>query len=412
MNLVSDMLLKSIIESCFQSQAMRIQTDDAGMTRNIIQDIRPGKELICIITGIRRCGKSTLLHQLMTDASASRAYFNFEDPRILGFDLADFSKLDEVMGERDVYFFDEIQNVEKWELFIRQLHDRQKTICLTGSNASLLSRELGTRLTGRSLSIELFPFSFSEFCNFLRLEQGVTSLDQYLESGGFPSFLRTGEIQYLQQLFRDIIYRDIIVRYGIRNAKIVEETAIYLFSNLAKEYSLNTLKKIFGIGSANSVAAYVSWFEDGYLLFSLPRFSWSLRSISVNPKKIYAIDTGMANAVSLSFSEDKGRLLENMVYLQLRRKHKELYYFKEQGECDFVVKEKNAITQVIQVCYELNSGNLAREKNGLLAAMQFFGLQEGCIVTRNQQDFFYMENKTIRVVPAWQWLAESDERFP
>jgi predicted AAA+ superfamily ATPase len=398
------MLLKSEIEACFISQAEIIRLTDSGLQRKLIANIDLKKEFITIITGIRRCGKSTLMQQLMEKVPGEVAYMNFEDPRIFGFDLHDFEKLNEIIGDRQFYFFDEIQNVERWELYIRKLHDLKKVICITGSNASLLSKELGTRLTGRNITKELFPFNFQEFCSFLNREKNIESFEQFLESGGFPSYLISMEIDYLQQLFKDIINRDIIVRYGIRNAKILEELTLYLISNIGKEYSLNSIKNNFKIGSANSVADYISWFEDSYLLFSLPKFSWSLKSISVNPKKIYCIDNGLINANSLSFSADKGRLLENAVYIQLRRNHKEIYYFRENGECDFIVKDRNKVTKLIQVCYELNADNMKRETNGLLEAMDYFNLDEGLIITLQQEDKLQFENKIINVMKAHQWF--------
>jgi predicted AAA+ superfamily ATPase len=319
----------------------------------------------------------------------------------------DFPKLEEILGEKSYYFFDEIQNVPQWELFVRKLHDKGKLICITGSNASLLSKELGTRLTGRNISKELFPFNYSEYCTFYSIDQDSDSVSKYMNDGGIPLFLKTREIAYLHQLLRDILYRDIIARHGIRNGKLVEELTLFLISNIAKPYSLNGLKKIFNLGSANSVSDYVSWLEDSYLFFTLPRFSWSLKSVAVNQKKIYSIDTGFAQANSLSFSSDKGRLFENMIYLSLRRKFTDLYYFREKGECDFVVKEKDKVTQVVQSCYELNSDNLQRELNGLKEAMDFFGLQEGIIVTLDQTDSFTDGNKHIRVVSAKDWLKNT-----
>ena len=398
------MILKSTIENCYHEQIKRIALTSKGLERELTNDISLNKEFITILTGIRRCGKSTLLNQLMNKIGNDVAYFNFEDPRIFGFDLNDFDKLDEIIGEKEYYFFDEIQNVDKWELFIRKLHDRKKAICITGSNASLLSKELGTRLTGRNITKELYPFTYKEFCAFINLEKNQESLEKFLLLGGFPSYLITNEITYLQQLFKDIVYRDIVVRYGIRNSKVVEEIALFLVSNLSKEYSLNSIKNIFNIGSANSVADYLSWFEDSYLLFSLPRFNWSLKSVSVNPKKLYLIDTGLANANSLSFSEDKGRLLENAVYIHLKRNFKEIYYFKQKGECDFVIKEGSKITDCLQVCYNLNSDNFQREINGLLEAMQYFELNEGKIITLYQSDVLHFEKKKIYVVPAYDWF--------
>jgi predicted AAA+ superfamily ATPase len=377
---------------------------DLGVRRNSLVKITLREEFITIITGIRRSGKSTLMHQLIHQLDEDFAYFHFEDPRIFGFTVDDFPKLEELLGDKTYYFFDEIQNVPQWELFVRKLHDQGKVICITGSNASLLSKELGTRLTGRNITKELFPFDYQEYCTFHTLEQNEASVIKYMNDGGVPIFLKTNDISYLHQLLRDILYRDIIARHGIRNGKIVEELTLYLISNIAKPYSLNGLKKIFNLGSANSVSDYVSWLEDSYLFFTLPRFSWSLKSVSVNQKKIYSIDTGFAQANSLSFSSDKGRLFENMIYLSLRRKFNDLYYFSDKGECDFVVKEKAKVTQVVQACFDLNSDNLQRELNGLKEAMDFFSLKEGTIVTMNQTDEFVQGDRRIQVVTANDWL--------
>ena len=398
------MVLKSILETCVVDQRNQIMQTDLGVDRDSLEKIKLRKEFITIITGIRRSGKSTLMHQLIHQLDQDFAYFHFEDPRIFGFSLDDFPKLEEVLGDTSYYFFDEIQNVPQWELFVRKLHDQGKVICITGSNASLLSKELGTRLTGRNITKELFPFNYNEYCTFYSYKQDSDSAAKFMNDGGIPLFLKTHEITYLHQLLRDILYRDIIARYGIRNGKLVEELTLFLISNIAKPYSLNGLKKTFNLGSANSVSDYVSWLEDSYLFFSLPRFSWSLKSVAVNQKKIYSIDTGFAQANSLSFSSDKGRLFENMIYLSLRRKFTDLYYFREKGECDFVVKEKEKVTQVVQACFELNSDNLQREMNGLKEAMDFFGLQEGIIVTLNQTDLFINDDKHIRVVSANDWL--------
>ena len=398
------MVLKSIIEACIADQRKQLMQTDLGVNRYALEKISLRKEFITIITGIRRSGKSTLMHQLIHQLDSDFAYFHFEDPRIFGFTVDDFTKLEEVLGEKSYYFFDEIQNVPQWELFIRKLHDQGKTICITGSNASLLSKELGTRLTGRNIMKELFPFDYVEYCRFNSWENNTESVTKFMNDGGIPLFIKTGETSYLHQLLWDILYRDIIARHGIRNGKVVEEITLYLISNIAKPYSLNGLKKIFELGSANSVSDYVSWLEDSYLFFTLPRFSWSLKSVAVNQKKIYSIDTGFARANSASFSSDVGRLFENMIYLSLRQKFNNLYYFREKGECDFVVKEKNTVTRVVQACYELNADNLKRELNGLKEAMDFFDLKEGTIVTMNQTDTFDEGDKQIRVVSANEWL--------
>ena len=400
------MLLRETLVTCVLDQRSNLHHQITGVGRKLALDVKLSSSYITIITGIRRCGKSTLIAQLRKKHKDEFAYFNFEDPRIFGFEVHDFQKLEEVLGNKKYFFFDEIQNIAQWELYVRRLHDRNKIICITGSNASLLSKELGTRLTGRNIQKELFPFDFTEFCKFKKLKSNLASLDRYLLEGGFPAFLENSDVNYLQQLLRDILYRDIIVRYGVRNAKLMEQLTLYLLSNVGKEYSLNGLKKIFNIGSANSVSDYISWFEDTYLMFSLPKFSWSLKSVAVNPKKIYGIDSGFIRANSHSFSSDNGRFLENAVYLHLRRSYKDLYYFKEKGECDFVVKDRNKVTQVIQVCYEMNEENKQRELNGLMEAMDYFNLNEGFIISRKQKDDFIIGTKKIKIVPAYDWLSK------
>jgi predicted AAA+ superfamily ATPase len=399
------MVLKSDIEIAFKQQQLLLEGKPNGEWRDKLSQVTLSKEFVFIITGIRRCGKSTLMHQLINKLKSSAAFFNFEDPRIFGFEPTDFVKLDEVIGENtSYYFFDEIQNVDNWEIFVRNLHDKQKVICITGSNASLLSRELGTKLTGRNIQIELLPFSFKEYVSFKKIKAEAAAFEQYLLEGGFPDYLKTANKEVLQQLFKDIVYRDIIVRHSVRNDKVLIGIALYLISNAGKEFSFTNIKNTFGVGSVNTVIDYISWFEDSYLLFTVPKFSWSLKSVAINPKKVYVIDTGFGDANSLSFSNDTGRIFENAVYLQLRRKYKALYYFREKGECDFVVKEKNKVTNAIQVCTEVSQENLPREVNGLVEALTFFDLEEGIVITINQEDEIVQNEKKIRLIPAWKWF--------
>jgi predicted AAA+ superfamily ATPase len=179
---------------------------------------------------------------------------------------------------------------------------------------------------------------------------------------------------------------------------------LHLISNTAKPYTYNKLKNTYGVGSANSISDYVQWFEDSYLIFSVPQFSWSAKSSSVNPKKVYAIDTGFAKANSLSFSNDDGRLLENAVFLALRRSTPEIFYFKQRGECDFVVRDRNQIVRAVQACYSVDANNQAREVGGLREAMNFFNLDRGELVTLDQEDTLVDKGKQIDLVPAWKWM--------
>jgi predicted AAA+ superfamily ATPase len=276
---------------------------------------------------------------------------------------------------------------------------------ITGSNASLLSKELGTRLTGRHLKHELFPFSYQEFLNFTSKKIGADSFGEYLKSGGFPEYLLYCKTEILQELFNDIIMRDIVVRHKLRSPKVIKEMALYLITNVGVEFSYNNLAKTFNLGSTNSAVAFVSYLEDSYLIFTVSKFDYSLKKQMVNPKKVYSIDNGLSSANSISFSSNKGRMLENWVFLDLKRTGKEIFYFKGERECDFLVREKNKITAAIQVCYELNEENKERELSGLVEALEKFNLTEGAILTYNQEDELKVSGKTVFVKPAWRWAG-------
>ena len=402
------MLLRETLQEIVESQREELSAAEKGVERELLGNIDVRLPHAVIISGARRCGKSTLLRQLMRKTK-SFYYFNFEDPRAAGFELADFQKLGDVFsgvyGKAEHYFFDELQNVPKWELFVRSMLDKKKRFVITGSNSSMLSRELGSRLTGRHLRRELFPFSFREMLAFTGKKAGINSFEEYLQNGGFPEYLKYGKNEILQELFNDIIARDIIVRKKLREEKTIREMAVYLASNTGKEFSYNSLAKLFRLGSVNSAVSFVSYFEESYMLFTVPRFDYSLKKQLVNPKKIYSVDNGFSRANSASFSADKGRMLENTVFAGLKRRHQNIFYFKEKNECDFVVKEKERIAGAVQVCFELGEDNMEREIGGLTEAMAKFKLKEGLILTYNQEDTLKLKGGKITVKPTWKWLA-------
>jgi uncharacterized protein len=400
------MVLKSEIERAFKNQKNQLIAPPENINRTHYKKLNKKSSHIDIIAGIRRCGKSTLMKQMMSELEEDFAFLNFEDPRIIDFDLSDFEKLDEIIGENcKYYFFDEIQNIPNWEIYVRQLHDRNKKVFITGSNASLLSKELGTKLTGRNIRHEIFPFSYQEFLVYKNKIKSLESIEEYIEKGGFPEFLRDENIEILQNLLKDIVFRDIAIRHGVRNSKSLIDISLYLISNIGKEMSYNGIRKTFEIGSTNSVTDYINWLEDSYLFFLINKFSWSAKKMQVNPKKVYAIDTGLVNANSLSFSKDRGRLLENMVFLELRRNYAEIYYFREKKECDFVVFKNNNCEMLVQVSEELNSDNKDREINGLIEAMDFFKLKEGLIITKNQDDHLKIDGRNIKIISIVNWIS-------
>ena len=403
------MLTKETLKEVIISQRENLSRLELGTPREKQKETVIEDSFALIITGIRRCGKSTFLHQILKKQKKGY-YLNLEDPRLDGFELPDFNKAEEIMkelyGPGGTYFFDEIQNIDRWEKFIRYLIDKKERIIITGSNASLLSRELGTKLTGRYIQIEMFPFSFSEFLDMKKEKPSIHSFEEYLHKGGFPEYLKKENPAILNELLSDVVMKDIAVRFGIKNTSILNKIAIYLISNTGKEFSYNSIKKMLEIKSVQSVIDYVSYFENAYLLFTIPRFSYSYKQQQISPKKAYSIDNGFSYNNSASFSKDRGKMLENAVFLGLRRKFKNIFYFQEKNECDFVIKEKDKITRAIQVCLDLNEETKKREIKGLLAALKEFKLKEGLILTLNQDDKFTIEGKKITAMPVWKWLPQ------
>lgn len=399
------MIDKDVLRDVVKAQKKNLD-NDKPLVRQEFAELNLKVPFAIIISGVRRCGKSTLMMQKMS-LLKNFYYLNFEDPRLIDFELSDFEKADQIFlekyGKSDYYFFDEIQNIEKWETKVRQLLDLRKFVILTGSNASLLSKELGTRLTGRNLRYELFPFSYSEFIEFKNLKPSEKSFEAYLIKGGFPDYLKFNNDLILQDLLIDILNRDIIARYNLRSSKVLKSLANYLISNPAKEFSNNNLKRMLEVSSVNSIISFINYLEDSYLIFTINKFDYSLKKQLVNPKKVYIIDNGLINANSSSISIDKGKLLENLVFLNLRRKGNEIYYYQDKKECDFVIKKGKDIVEAFQVCYELNNDNKKRELEGILEALNKFNLKEGVILTFNQEDEYKIEGKKIKVLPVWKW---------
>ena len=400
------MILQSAINQIFISQRENNLSRDIGLEREALVNFPDLSSYAMIVSGIRRCGKSTLLFQLLKERYPDALYLNFEDPRLYEFQREDFTRLDQVIESTGskVLLFDEIQIIPEWERYVRQKLDENFKLVITGSNASLLSRELGTKLTGRHITKELFPFSYREFNLFRQLEPSADSLLQYLHTGGFPEYVKQGANEILNHIFDDILIRDIAVRYGIRDVKALQRLALYLVSNVGKFVTANRLKSLFEVGSANTITEYLSHLEDCYLFHLIPKFSYSIRKQMVNPRKVYTIDTGMISVNSGSFTDDDGRKLENLVYLHLRRKYREIYYFSEKGECDFVVFAGGIAVEVVQVCFELNPDNTNRELDGIVEALASLNLEKGKIITVHQRDHYEKEGRLIEVIPGHEFL--------
>ncbi|WP_297475853.1 ATP-binding protein [Thermococcus sp.] len=381
--------------------------------------LRNFKPTAHIITGPRRSGKSVL----STTLPGKVLYVNFEDPAMAGFSIEDYKRLlqagYELFGEFDYIVLDEVQEVEGWERMVSALREGHPTV-VTGSNARLLSREFSTYLTGRYLSYTLLPFSFREFLAYKGINPEVRTtkdearvkraLLEYIQHGGFPEALRFGR-EYLMNLYNDIIIRDVIVRYGIRNVRELKEVAFYLFSNFAGRFTYSKIKNTLGIGNVETVKNYVEYLESAYLVFELPKFSFKPKEVLRGDRKVYAVDTGMVNTVIPKVSENIGRLMENAVFLELLRlKHYrkpsvELYYYRDdKGEIDFVVRDGEE-TELIQVTYASGKDEIAkREVKNLFRTMEIFLLRNGTLITWDYEDKIEADGRRINAVPLWKWL--------
>lgn len=382
----------------------------------ILENFKPTAH---VITGPRRSGKSVLSATLPGEA----LYVNFEDPAMAGFSIGDYKKLlqagYELLGGFDYIVFDEVQEVDGWERMVSALRETYPTV-VTGSNARLLSREFSTYLTGRYLSYTLLPFSFREFLAYKGIKPEVRTtrdearikraLLEYIQRGGFPEALRFGR-EYLVNLYNDIITRDVVVRYGIRNVRELKEVAFYLFSNFSGRFTYNKVKNVLGIGNVETVKNYVEYLESAYLVFELPKFSFKSKEMLRGDKKVYVVDTGMVNAVVPKVSENIGRLMENAVFLELLRlKHYgkpgvEIYHYRDgKGEIDFVLRDGEE-TALIQVAYASGEDEIApRELENLFRVMGLFDVKEGTIVTWEYSGEFKRNGFRVRAVPLWRWL--------
>lgn len=396
------MIRQEEISMVIDSQREMFLKQDSGFSRDALSQIPIVNSFATIITGIRRCGKSTLLLQLLRRDYQNAIYLNFDDIRLSGFETADFTRLHKEIERREiqVLFFDEVQAVESWEKFINQLLREGYKVFITGSNASMLSVELGTHLTGRHLSMELFPFSYSEFIRFKKLNNDENAVIDYLKTGGIPEYVKSSVSYVLNALVDDILMRDIAIRHSVRDVNSLRQLTAYLITNIGNLVSANKLAGMFDIKSPATFLEYFSFLKDAYLLDFIPMFSHSLKIQARNPKKVYVTDMGLYTENALSTSDNIGRRLENLVFLHLRRKYKHIFYYKDRGECDFIAMEKNTVKEAIQVCLTITNENFDREYNGLLEAVQNLGLKQGSIVTLNQSDIFEKDGIIIRMISA------------
>lgn len=417
---------KEQIKAMLLEQFQSFRQLDLGVERSQLAEIEraaPSPHAV-IISGLRRAGKSTLLAQFAHRLGEDQFFYvNFEDDRLIGFQAEDandlYQSLLELFGERKIFVIDEIQNVPGWEHFVRRFMDMGFKFYITGSNASLLSRELGSRLTGRYVPVELFPFSFREYLRFwalplpdlnrlttIDLAKLQQQLDEYLRRGGIPDALKYPELPLLRTLYDDVLYRDVATRQKITEVRALKELSFYLMSNPTGLISFNKLKARFHLGSVNTIKNYVDYLENSWLLFTLNVYDYSVKRQQIAAKKVYPIDTGLANTVGFSFSPDTGKMLETAIFLELRRHNKEIFYYTTPDgyEVDFFLPESRRLIQVAQ--HLDNPDTRRREVRALRDAMQALNVKEGLILTDADAGPIEEGSFRIEIRSLAKWLLE------
>jgi len=406
-----------LIQQVVADQSVLVSAKKRGVLRQIDYQKHIKSKQISVISGIRRAGKSTLMLQLADNFSAFH-FITFDDERLINFQVSDFNTLMVELNKiktAKVIIIDEVQNIEGWERFVRRLHDEEYKVILSGSNSKLLSSELATHLTGRYIKTELYPFSFSEYLQLHQIDHNdkttsnISSInklfDQYLEKGGFPEYCISDEDEYLKRIYEDVLYRDLIVRFGIKNIKGFKNLSQYLFTNFTKETNYNTLAGLLGFSSTTSVRDYISFLSESYMLFELYRYDFSLKKQYTSNKKIYAIDNGLRNKVSFRLGSDLGQLLENTIFIELKRRGVDVWYYKTKNNLEIDFLWFNNEPELLQICYDLSSpSTFKREVAALETAMQEFNVQHSTIISYTASDRIETTSGIITVIPAWKWL--------
>lgn len=397
---------------------------DLGIERNLDVNWSASSGII-VISGVRRCGKSVLMQQIRAKESEQDYFLSFDDDRLIHFTVEDFQLLYDVFmedfGAQHTFYLDEPQLISGWERFVARLYKHGNKVYVTGSNAFMLSKELGTLLTGRHLTHELYPMSFREYASMKGV--GIVPTDFYttegraklsnlqagfLKEGGFPQYLSTGDPRYLRELYNDIIFRDLVVRHKLPSEKPIKEVTYFLASNFTHKFTYQSIAKATKIKSTDTINAYIGYLEECYLVGVLTKYDYKIGEQIKSPRKAYFIDNGLVSQVGFSFSENLGKKLENAVYIELRRRNMELFYFCDGNECDFIVRNNGSIVQAYQVTVSLKDPETRkREEEGLSAAMKAFGLREGTIITLDEtEEKTLPDGLTLHVMPFYRWCME------
>jgi len=434
------MLESYLVEQNLHWIGQRYQT---GVRRELLDDISQliDTDHILAISGVRRCGKSFLMKQVINRlldrsvAPENILMVNFDFPafagrpaeEILDKIIQEYRQLKQPQGKLYL-FFDEIQTVPKWEIWLKYQYDLHKgnlKVLITGSNSALLLSDYAARLTGRLIEKQLYPFSFPEFLTFHGVEYNssevvilnaptiLNRLELYLSYGAMPEVVgqtaSDTKVDLLSSYFNMIIYKDIASRFGIRDTLLLKDIALYLLGQFANPINLKKMSDQFAT-TRDTARDFIKYLEMSYFIFSLSKFSYSHKTQLLSQKKAFAVDNGFSAVLPMRFTADRGRLLEQIVFLELRRRRKHIFYHKNQRECDFLVYDYGKESAAYQVCYELNDNNRQREMLGLLNGCRELKIDKGTILTWNQEEDLDRNGVHISIIPVWKWLLKIDKK--
>lgn len=424
------MITSTVLKEILASNEKFILADTGKIVKRAAENFPDTLAKTFVIYGVRRSGKTYILYDLYKKCADRALYVDFEDERLEGFEPSDFEKLKNAFFElkpgslekTPVFFLDEVQNIKGWEKFCRRAVERENiSVYVSGSSSKMMPFEIATELRGRAWSVEVLPYSFKEYLG----AKGVAAaglmhgrqksalkkhLQDYLRWGGFPEVALLDSDSRKSKLVKEYMsamyFRDLVEKYGISNIHLFEALSDRLFSSFALKYSLTSFHKQYRDKfpfSKDLLFRYYKYFLQSMLILEVRKFSESTYKRLRNPAKLYLVDNALSRRVT---SADEGRLLENAVFLELKRTGHEVFYFDEGVECDFIAKNQDGVLVPLQVCLELDAQNQQRELNGLVTACKWLQKKEGLLIALDEEKELTVDGVKINILPAWKFLLQ------
>lgn len=402
------MIAKNTIGQIVAKQHKMLATLGGYHTRELSQSMPYITDKMLLIGGVHGCGCTTLLTQMLHNDYPEAWYTDFDDPRLAGFDTMDFTKLERLLDDsgKGIMLFNRIDNTTGWFEFCAKKLTQGAKIIATISLETLLSLQKKSTEVPEIFTLrQLTPCSYLEFLSFTHKPGGEQAVNDYLTRGSFPELIKAGRTEAIYQLYNEILYRDTIVAGGIRDRNTLQRIALYLFSNTGETVTANKLREILKIKAVSTVAEHMQCLEQAGLVNFISILSDNPARQTVNPRKVYAIDTALASALTLTAEPNRNKLFETLIFNHIHPNHS-IFYTAEEGGCDFIATDEEGTVRCIQACYDDDPDQMQIKKEGLLRAMEQTGSTKGIIVTLNQSDRLELQGSEIEITDADTFLSE------